>query len=63
MELNQHKGAYETLSAAAALFPGGEIIPYPGRELEVKGGLKGDRAEARKWVFAVFRHEAVSRQV
>ena len=62
MELNQHKGAYETLSAAAALFPGGEIIPYPGRELEVKGGLKGDRAEAREWI-SLFRHEAVVRQV
>ena len=27
-ELNRQKEAYETLSAAAALFPGDEIIPY-----------------------------------
>jgi hypothetical protein len=27
-ELNQHQEAYETLSAAAALFPGDEIILY-----------------------------------
>jgi hypothetical protein len=28
MELNRQQDAYETLSAAAALFPGDEIIPY-----------------------------------
>jgi predicted Zn-dependent protease len=27
-ELNRQQEAYETLSAAAALFPGDEIIPY-----------------------------------
>jgi Flp pilus assembly protein TadD len=27
-ELNRHQEAYETLSAAAALFPTDEIIPY-----------------------------------
>jgi hypothetical protein len=28
VELDRHQEAYETLSAAAALFPGDEIIPY-----------------------------------
>jgi hypothetical protein len=41
---------------------GGEIIPYPDRKLEVKGGLKGDRAEAMEWISLLW-HEAVVRQV